>query len=126
MRTEARFLLDTNVFVYVLEGLSEPAARRIEQSEVGSLVTSAVCLAELVIGLAPEHQRSLRALLDQIEVKPFDEAAARAYGSLPFRRGRFDRLIAAHAMSLGLTIITSNLRDFADVPQLAAEDWTLP
>ena len=44
---------------------------------------------------------------------------------LPFKRARFDRLLAAHALSLGVTIITNNEADFADVPELAVENWTL-
>ena len=44
---------------------------------------------------------------------------------LPFKRARFDRLLAAHALSLGVTIITNNESDFADVPGLTVENWTL-
>jgi tRNA(fMet)-specific endonuclease VapC len=54
---------------------------------------------------------------------PFDEAAAREYAKLPFKRARFDRLLAAHALSLGATIITNNEGDFADVPGLKVENW---
>ncbi|MFM2410506.1 MAG: hypothetical protein RL481_1334, partial [Pseudomonadota bacterium] len=55
----------------------------------------------------------------------FDEAAARAYASIPFKRGTFDRLIAAQALSLDLTVISSNSKDFADVPGLKVENWTV-
>jgi tRNA(fMet)-specific endonuclease VapC len=55
---------------------------------------------------------------------PFDDAAARAYARMPFRRGRFDRLLAAHALSLDATVVTNNLSDFADIPGLKVEDWT--
>ena len=58
-------------------------------------------------------------------ILPFDEAAARCYAQLPFRRGRFDRLLAAHALSLGSTVITDNEADFADIPGLTIENWTL-
>ena len=57
---------------------------------------------------------------------PFEEVAAEAYQLVPFRRGRFDRLIAAHALALGLTVVTNNEEDFADIPGLAIENWTLP
>jgi tRNA(fMet)-specific endonuclease VapC len=43
---------------------------------------------------------------------------------LPFRRASYDRLIAAHALSLDLTLITNNEGDFADVPGLRVENWT--
>ena len=44
---------------------------------------------------------------------------------LPFKRGSFDRLIGAHALSLGLTLITANQRHFADMPGLKVENWTI-
>ena len=56
-----------------------------------------------------------------VEMNP----AAREYARLPFKRARFDRLLAAHALSLGVTIITNNESDFADVPGLTVENWTL-
>ena len=59
-----------------------------------------------------------------VPVMPFDEGAARLYARLPFRRGSFDRLVAAHALSLGLTLVTNNGRDFADIPGLRIENWT--
>ena len=57
-------------------------------------------------------------------VVPFDEAAARAFPSVPFRRAKFDRLIAAHALAMGATLVTANPKDFKDVPGLSVEDWT--
>jgi tRNA(fMet)-specific endonuclease VapC len=66
----------------------------------------------------------LDAFVRAIPMLPFDEAAAREYAKLPFKRARFDRLLAAHALSLGATIITNNEGDFADVPGLKVENWT--
>src|SRR3546814_11281224 len=68
---------------------------------------------------------TLEAFIEAIPLLPFDEAAAREYARLPFKRARFDRLLAAHASSLGVAIITNNESDFADVPGLAVENWTL-
>ena len=68
----------------------------------------------------------LAALLQAIAVLPFDEAAARVYGELPFKRRGFDRLIGAHALSLGLIVVTANEQDFDDIPQLIVENWTRP
>ncbi|MEO9129659.1 MAG: PIN domain-containing protein, partial [Sphingomonas sp.] len=67
----------------------------------------------------------LEAFVGEIPILDFDEAAARAYATLPFRRGRFDRLLAAHALSLGAVLVTNNERDFADIPGLVVENWTL-
>jgi tRNA(fMet)-specific endonuclease VapC len=67
----------------------------------------------------------LRALIEEVEVLPFDEMAALVYANLPFKRASYDRLIAAHALALGLTIVTDNETDFADVPGLRVENWTV-
>lgn len=64
------------------------------------------------------------ALFRVVEVLPFDRRAAMAYLDIPFKRAAFDRLIAAHALSAALTLITNNERDFNDVPGLRVENWT--
>lgn len=68
----------------------------------------------------------MSALFQLVPILPFDVAASRAYAQLPFKRGKFDRLIGVHALSLGLTIVTANEADFADIPGLKVENWTLP
>jgi len=73
----------------------------------------------------PPSMAVLDGFLEEIILLPFDESAARAYARLPFKRVSFDRLIAAHALSLGLTLVTSNETDFADVPGLKVENWTV-
>lgn len=62
--------------------------------------------------------------LAKFPVVAFDETAARAFARVSFRRGKLDRLIAAHALALDIVLITNNERDFADVPGLRTEDWT--
>ena len=64
-------------------------------------------------------------LFEAFPALPFDAEAARVYARVPFRRGKFDRLIGAHALALGLTVITSNEADFADIPGLRVENWTI-
>jgi tRNA(fMet)-specific endonuclease VapC len=68
----------------------------------------------------------LRAFIEEVPVLDFDYKAALAYASLPFRRASYDRLIAAHALSHGLTVVTDNVAHFADIPGLRVENWTLP
>lgn len=120
---EARFLLDSNIGIYILQGTAPFAVARLQAIELGSVVTSSVCLAEMLIGLRPSEQRALVGLLDQITLLSFDATAAQRYAVLPFKRRGFDRLIAAHALALDLTIITANVIDFADVPGLKVENW---
>lgn len=125
--TEPRFLLDTNVCVYLAENISEPLVLRVEQCEVGELATSSIAFAEFARGVdwsRPAAKDSLRRLFEAIPILPFDQNAAMAYAALPFARHRFDGLIGAHAMALGLTLVTANVSDFQDIHGLKVEDWT--
>lgn len=124
MASEARYLLDTNICLYLLDGHSPQAARRLAVCEPGQVVTSSVCLAEILLRLSAEQAPVLQIFLRQIAVVSFDEDAARAYARQPFKRARFDRLIGAHAYALGLILVTANTRDFTDIPGLPIEDWT--
>ena len=125
-------LLDTNVCIDFLAGRSEALARRMEEN-FGKLAISSITLAELIVGVRtstdPERdaQRidrfaTLTAVID------FNEACARRYGAvvgaIGVRRKSFDRLIGVQALEHGMTLVTRNGRDFADVPGLAVEDWT--
>lgn len=95
--------------------------------EPGELVTSAIAFAEVIIGArSREAVVQAEAFFAVVTVLPFDEAAARTYARMPFKRARYDRLIAAHALSLGLTLVTNNVRDFTDLRDLKIENWTLP
>lgn len=126
--TEPRFLLDSNICIYVLEGSSTAARARIEIHAPGELVTSAIAYAEVMRGVRIERaddRRKAAAFFDLVQVRPFDAAAALAYRTLPFRRGTFDRLIAAHALALGLVLVTNNEGDFDDVAGLRVQNWTV-
>ncbi len=65
----------------------------------------------------------MRRFFELVPIIPFEPSAARAFSRLPLKRGSYDRLIAAHALSLGLVLVTNNERDFADVPGLKIENW---
>lgn len=121
-----RYMLDANAFILLLTGFP-PVAARAGRCDEGELVLSAIAFAEVAHGSAQGKsppEEVLRRAIAQVPVLPFGEAAAQAYARLPFRRGSFDRLIAAHALALDVTLVTANLGDFADVPGLKVEDWT--
>ena len=123
------FLLDSNICIYILEGFSEGLRTRVQQCAPGELAASSIVYAEVMRGIDQGHSTALRAaerLFKLVPVLPFDDAAALRYRDVPFRRGSFDRLIAAHALALDLTVVTANTDDFADVPGLRIENWTLP
>lgn len=120
------YLLDTSICIHIFTASSEPLRERIERIEVGSLAISAIVVAELAVGIERHgHHRAsqLGGLLQIAEFLPFDRDAALAYGTLPSKRAKFDRLIAAHALSRGLTLVTANDRDFLDVIGLHVENW---
>jgi tRNA(fMet)-specific endonuclease VapC len=127
--TEPRFLLDSNICIYVLRDAGSLPALRVQECAAGEVVTSAIVYAEVMRGIDTNDQHAsnvVQRLFRLVEVRPFDQAAADAYARIPFRRGHFDRLIAAHALALDATIVTANEADFADIPGLKVENWTRP
>ena len=121
-----KYLLDSNIVIKLTMDLSTPLRRRAGECDADDMVTSAIALAEVYFGSAnekPPPVKQLAAFLERVEVLTFDSEAAKAYATIPFKRGSFDRLIAAHALSRGLTVITDNVKHFADLPGLKVENW---
>jgi len=124
-----RYLLDTDSCIYLFADSHPHLSRRVTEARTGEIAVSSVTFAELAMGSAqrkPPSRELLSGFADEVPILAFDKAAAWAYATLPFRRGRFDRLLAAHVLSLDATLITNNERDFADLPGLKVENWTLP
>lgn len=124
--TGLAYLLDTNSCIYLLSRARPALEARVSQCDPASVGLSAIVCAELALGFA-NGADNLKLMLERFlavfPVAPFDEVAARAYARVPFRRGKLDRLIAAHALALDATLITNNVRDFSDVPDLKVENW---
>jgi len=121
-----KFLLDSNIVIMVALSSGAAIRSRLAACHKGDLVTSAIAYAEVMHGSVrgkPPPFRYLEAFIEEVPVLPFDQLAARVYATLPFKRASYDRLIAAHALSLGLTLVTDNERHFADVPSLRVENW---
>ena len=122
-----KYLLDSNIIVYLTMNSNERVVRRAADCDEGDLVTSAVAYAEVAYGSLNEQPpaiEQLQAFVQEVPVLDFDYKAALAYATLPFKRGSFDRLIAAHALSHDLTVVTHNVKHFSDVPGLKVENWT--
>lgn len=123
-----RYLIDSDCAIYAMVDADSPLVRRISECEPGDIAISAISVAEIALGSyagKPPAPEVLDAFIQAIPLLPFDEAAARAYARLPFKRARFDRLLAAHALSVEATIVTNNEGDFADVPGLTVENWAI-
>jgi len=128
-----KFMLDTNICIYLMKHQPPEVRRKFEECFVGDVVMSAITLAELEYGIAcssskEENQSALDALLNDIPVLPFDALSARAYGPVRMAsrersRDALDKLIASHAIALGVTLVTNNEADFAGYPGLVVENW---
>lgn len=128
-----RFMLDTNICIYLMKNQPEQVAKRFAQCFVGDVVMSAITYAELEYGAAvstnrARERRNLAALIEDIPVAPFDAAAATAYGPIreatrERKKDQLDKLIAAHAVALNVVLVTNNERDFASYPGVQLENW---
>lgn len=129
-----RYLLDTNICIYIIKRQPPEVLQRLESLPQGSAVMSVVSYAELRAGLEmqtanrAQDERVLALLTQRIPVLPFGESDAESFGVLRAavrdrRRDTMDQLIASHAISLGLTLVTNNEADFKDYPGLKLENW---
>jgi tRNA(fMet)-specific endonuclease VapC len=129
----ATYMLDTETVSLAIrgEGRAGPRVLRHPRSQV---CTSSLVVAELRFGAENKQSSKLHDLitvfLSNIEVMPFDQAAADTFGRVSASLGRrgqpigpIDTLIASHALSLGLVLVTSNTRHFARVQGLKVESW---
>ncbi len=128
-----RYLLDTNMCIYLMKNQPEKVASRFARCYAGDVVISAISYAELEYGVSvspnPEKERkNLAALIEDIPVVAFDVQAAAAYGSIRLatrnnKRDHLDKLIAAHAVALDVVVVTNNVKDFSHYPGIRIENW---
>jgi tRNA(fMet)-specific endonuclease VapC len=129
-----KFMLDTNICIYLMKHQPPQVRARFAECFVGDVVISAITLAELEFGIAcsgesqARNQAALDALLEDLLVAPFEARAARAYGPLRAanrerNKDALDKLIASHALSLGVTLVTNNEADFRCFSGLVVENW---
>lgn len=131
-----RYMLDTNICIYIIKNKPKKVIIELKRHKPSEICVSAITYAELTYGveksMAVEKNRLALALLfSNIEVLNFDIKAAIHYGKIraylekqgtPI--GPLDMMIAAHAMSLGYTVVTNNIKEFERVPDLKLENWT--
>jgi PIN domain-containing addiction module len=111
-----KYLLDTNICIYLIRKNPPTIVQRFQALRKGEVAISAITWAELCCGIRKDGAGAVEALLSQLEVLPFDTDAGRVYGELttrfPQRKASLDRMIAAHAIASGSTLVTNNLADF--------------
>ena len=131
----AEYMLDTDISSYVMNQSSMRVLQKLQTVAVSDVCISAITRSELEYGVAvsprrAKDQRSLETLLRHIEVLDYPGAAALDYAEIRAHLksrgimiGGNDLFIAAHARSLGLTLVTNNTREFKRVPGLKVENW---
>ena len=130
-----RFMLDTNICIYIIKKKPPKILKRFRTFELSDITISSITLAELEYGIAksnrPQQNReALSGFLAPLEILPFDDHAASHYGEIRAYLeskgksiGPIDMLIASHAISLSITLITNNTREFKRIPGLQLENW---
>ena len=130
-----KYMLDTNICIFTIKNRPQQVRDAFNRSH-DRLCISSVCLMELIYGAeksaSPEKNLSVvQGFSARLEVLPYDELAASHTGQLRAELARngtpigpFDQLIAGHARSRGLIVVTNNRREFDRVAGLRVEDWT--
>lgn len=130
-----KYLLDTNTVIYTMKNRPQQVRRRFKQHQ-GQICISVVTLGELVFGAEHSHQvernlSDIEAMVARLDVLPLDFRAAYHFGQIRaglYKEGQpigpYDMMIAGHARSSGLILVTNNVKEFARVPGLVLENWS--
>jgi tRNA(fMet)-specific endonuclease VapC len=128
------FMLDTDTVSFALRGIGQVASR-LASHKRSNLCLSAITVAELRFGADSRKSRRIHRAIDAfltgVDVLSFDTAAAARFGTVGAALagsgvpiGQMDTLIAAHALSVGATLVTNNEKHFSRIPALNIENWT--
>ena len=132
-----KYMLDTNIIIFLKEKNRKVLEERLRETDPDDVCISAITYAELEYGIEHSNKKEQNRLaiimaLSGIEIQPFDSSAAYHYGKVRQELtssgeiiGANDMLIAAHAISQDLTLITNNIKEFQRVKGLKVEDWTV-
>ena len=132
-----KYMLDTNICIYLIKQKPEKVLRRFKNHSIGDIGISSITLAELRFGVEKSRQiqnnrQALEEFILPLEIADFDEKAAVIYGAVRAALekagtpvGSMDMLIGAHALSLDLTLVTNNVREFKQIKNLNVVDWSV-
>jgi tRNA(fMet)-specific endonuclease VapC len=130
-----KYLLDTNIIAYIINERPPEVFTKFQSLSRGDLLVSSVVVAELWFGVTKSQQKernklALEKFLEPLTIVDFDVTAAKFYAIIRAELeskgsviGSNDLLIAAHALSLGLTLVTNNTKEFGRVSGLKLENW---
>jgi tRNA(fMet)-specific endonuclease VapC len=131
-----KFMLDTNICVYIIKQKPVKVLERFTQYSPGDILISSITVAELRYGAEKslhvlQNHEALSGFIVPLEIAAFDEKAADEYGRVRAMLekkghpiGSMDMIIGAHALSLGLTLVTNNTKEFKRIRGLKVENWT--
>ena len=129
------YLIDTNICIYIMNKRPRKIIEKFKKISVGDAVISTITVSELQFGVDNSAQKRhnqirLNEFLSPFVILPYDQLAARTYGKIRFELekmgqpiGPLDMLIAAHAASQNLILVTNNDREFNRVETLQVEKW---
>lgn len=129
-----KYMLDTNIVIYTIKNRPKQI-REIFKRHEGQMCISSVSLGELIFGAerSAQTERNLadiNGLIARMEVSAFEEHASEHFGQLRaelYKTGQpigpYDMMIAGHARSMGLILVTNNTKEFERVPGLRLENW---
>ena len=129
------FMLDTNICIYVIKRKPLAVIDRFQRAKISQIGISTIVLSELLYGVSkssrPEqNQMALYQFVAPLEILPYGDDAAQYYGAsraylekMGTPIGSLDMLIAAHALSIGCTLVTNNEKEFGRIPNLKIENW---
>ena len=126
-----KYLLDTNICIYIIKQKPIEVFEKFKTLQIGDIGISSITLAELEYGVnkSSQQQKNKKALnefLLPIEIYEFDRSASIIYGKVRAyleKQGSLDNLIASHAISLNILIVTNNEKEFRRIPNLQVENW---
>lgn len=124
-----KYMLDTNICIYLIKKQPPKIVEKFEQYRKGEVVISSITWAELCCGIKKDGKKVVEDLLNILKVENFGIEQGLMYGKLTEllsnRKANLDRMIAAHALSLGITLVTNNTSDFEVYKSagLKLENW---
>ena len=129
------FLIDTNICIYIMNNRPQEVIQKFKSVDVGQIGISSITVSELHYGVCKSRRRKqslkrLEEFLIPFKILPYDENASKYYGEIRSQLekqgnviGPLDLLIAAHALSKELILVTNNEKEFKRIKSLKVENW---
>ncbi|HOH36967.1 MAG TPA: type II toxin-antitoxin system VapC family toxin [Spirochaetota bacterium] len=130
-----KFLIDTNICIYIINKRPSSVLKKLSRYEINDIAISSITVSELEYGInkSTDSEKSRIALIEFLlpfQIVDYDSKAAKEYGIIRAELekigqpiGAMDYLIAAHAISLDLILVSNNLKEFSKIDKIRFENW---